>query len=164
MNPGASNLSGVAEAYRVRGIGGALEPGFRFGIVVVDFITGFTNPDWAPGFNCDAEVEATSQLLAAARRHGVPIFFTTIIFEKARHSTSVWLAKMPAMTCLTPDSPSVLVDSRLAPKGEEPVIAKTAASGFAGTDLGAQLVQHGIDTIVICGATTSGCVRASSRK
>jgi len=162
MMSGTSPLDGVAEGYRARGIGGALVPGSRIGVVVVDFINGFTDPQWAPGFRCDAQVDATARLLDAARGQGVPIFFTTIIFEEARQKASVWLAKMPAMACLTPGSPSVAIDPRLTPGADEPIIAKTAASSFTGTDLGAQLVQHGVDTLLLCGATTSGCVRATA--
>lgn len=161
MSAGASELAGVASAYRARGIGNTLAPGKRGGIVVVDFIIGFTDPVWAPGFACDAEVAATARLLDAARAQSLPVFFTTIIFEKARQPTSVWLAKMPGMACLTPDSVSINVDPRLSPRASEPVIAKTAASAFGGTDLATQLVQQGVDTVLVCGATTSGCIRAT---
>ena len=151
----------VRAAYRARGIGGALMPGSRPAVVVVDFITGFTDPAWAPGFACDREVEATAELLEAARAAGAPVIFTTIIFDKARQPASVWLAKMPAMECLVPDSPAIEVDNRLSPRPQEPLVVKTAASCFTGTDLATLLVQIGVDTVLVCGATTSGCVRAT---
>lgn len=151
----------VRAAYSAQGIGGALMPGRKPAVIVVDFVTGFTDPAWAPGFVCNHEVAATAELLAVARVAGVPVIFSTIIFDRARQPASVWLSKMPAMECLVPDSPAVRVDKRLSPRPDEPLIVKTAASCFTGTDLATLLVQLGVDTVLICGATTSGCVRAT---
>jgi nicotinamidase-related amidase len=151
----------LRESYAVRGIGHRIEPGARPAVLVVDFISGFTDPSYVCGSNCDAAVEATASLLATAREAGVPIIFSTIVFDSARATSSVWLAKMPAMKCLEPGTEAVLVDPRLAMRDNEILVTKTATSCFTGTDLTTILVQLGVDTLVITGTTTSGCVRAS---
>lgn len=151
----------LSETYRLRGMGGRLDPGPNVAVLVVDFINGFTDPAYPTGFNCDQAVDATAGLLAMARAAGRPVIFTTIVLDAVRQAHSVWCMKMPALRCLTPDSPSVLVDARLGPNALELLITKSAASSFTGTDLAAVLVQARIDTLLVCGATTSGCVRAT---
>jgi len=152
----------IRAAYAARGIGNSLAPGARPALLVVDFIYGFTDPAYACGSDCSAAVTATASLLAEARAASVPILFSTIVFDPARAASSVWLLKMPAMQCLEPGSRAVAIDARLAMQPGEVLITKTAASCFTGTDLAATLVQLGVDTLIIAGATTSGCVRASA--
>lgn len=152
----------LQDLYAQRGIGNRIEPGQRPAFLVVDFINGFTDPAYACGADCDAAVAATATLLAAARIAETPVIFSTIVFDPARASSSVWLAKMPAMKCLTPGSSAVEVDRRLTMQDTDILLTKTATSCFTGTDLSTVLVQMGVDTLVIAGATTSGCVRASA--
>ena len=68
---------------------------------------------------------------------------------------------MPALRTLAPGTPWPQVDDRIAPLPAEPVLAKLFASAFFGTPLAAMLAAHGTDTVVVCGASTSGCVRAT---
>jgi nicotinamidase-related amidase len=96
-----------------------------------------------------------------AREHGSPVIFTTIAFSPSRLDSTVWLRKMPAMRGLVEGSHWIEVDSRLAAAAHEPVIVKRSASAFTDTDLRTLLTSLGVDCLIVCGATTSGCVRAT---
>ncbi|MFF4834870.1 isochorismatase family protein [Streptomyces sp. NPDC001315] len=154
-------MASVREQYRGRGVGERLTAGRKSGVVVVDLINGFTDPACPPGSDLDAVVERTAELLDRARAAGLPVFFTTISYGPHELDELVWLRKMPALRALTAGSPWVEVDKRLAPLATEPVIVKKAASAFNGTDLAQRLAAAGVDTLIVCGATTSGCVRAT---
>lgn len=143
------------------GVGGTLPRPTRPAVVVVDLIEGFTNPAHPPGSNQDAVVSATRTLLDEARSSGTPVWFTTIAYSPDDSQMGTWIAKMPALACLTEGSPLTEVDPRLAPAADEPVVVKQAASAFFGTDLIDQLRSAGCDGVLVTGATTSGCVRAT---
>jgi nicotinamidase-related amidase len=128
---------------------------------VVDLINGFTDPSFPAGSDQDEVVRRTRSLLDAARECAAPVIFTTIVFPAARLDSTVWLRKMPAMRGLVPGSRWIEVDPRLAPAAGEPVISKQAASAFTDTALAALLASMAADTLIVCGATTSGCVRAT---
>jgi nicotinamidase-related amidase len=99
-------------------------------------------------------------LLDSARGHGVPVLFTTVSYDDvARAAARVFLRKVPALGILEPGSRWVEIDERLGRLPGEPVIAKAGASAFFGVPLAAMLA--GRDTVVVCGASTSGCVRAT---
>ncbi|MGW6359580.1 isochorismatase family protein [Streptomyces sp. NPDC055092] len=154
-------MEAVREQYRGRGVGERLAAGQKPGVVVVDLINGFTDPACPPGSDLDAVVERTAELLERARAAGLPVFFTTISYEPRDLDELVWLRKMPALRALTAGSRWVEVDERLAPRDTEPVIAKKAASAFHDTDLAQRLAAAGVDSLIVCGATTSGCIRAT---
>jgi nicotinamidase-related amidase len=151
----------VLARYRASGLAGRLNPGKRLAVVVVDLQNGFTDPACGPGFAMDGVVEGTRRLLDAARAAGVPVYFTSIAFP-AERPDPVWLRKMPALDVLRPGSGWELVDERLVPRADERIVTKQTASAFAGTDFAAELAASGVDTLVIAGATTSGCVRATA--
>ncbi|CAM5318058.1 Nicotinamidase-related amidase OS=Eoetvoesiella caeni OX=645616 GN=DFR37_11751 PE=4 SV=1 [Eoetvoesiella caeni] len=152
----------VATQYAERGLGGKLKHGIRPAVVVVDLINGFTDKAFPAGSNLDDVVKATTALLAAARDAHAPVVFTTIAFSNAMVADNIWLKKMPAMSGLIEGTRWVAVDERLDRRDDEAVIVKRAASSFTGTDLNSFLTAKGIDSVIICGATTSGCVRATA--
>jgi maleamate amidohydrolase len=136
--------------------------GIRPAVLVVDFSRGFTDPGSTLGSDLTPEVEATRRLLAVAREREVPIIFTTIGFESNMKDGSLWLQKMPALAELQIGGKWVEIDPRLGRREDEVVVLKKGASAFFGTNLPSILVSQGVDTIVLCGATTSGCIRASA--
>ena len=140
--------------------GGAAGFGRRPAVVVVDLIRGFTDPECPLGADLGAEVAATRAVLDAARAAGRPVLFTTIVYDAERErEAAVFLRKVPALGVLRPGSSWVELDERLGRRPEEPLLVKAFASAFWGTDLGARLAE--CDALVVCGATTSGCVRAT---
>lgn len=154
--------SEVLERYQNSGLAGRLTPGKRPAVIVVDLQLGFTTPSAAPGFDLDREVAATRTLVDLAREEKVPVLFTTIVFDdETAPAASTWLAKMPALGVLASGSGWEDIDPRLERRPDEPLITKQTASAFAGTNLLAHLQALDVDTLLVCGATTSGCVRAT---
>ena len=129
-------------------------------LVVVDMINGFTNPECPLGSHCPDVVQANIELLEAFRFKEMPIFFTTVVYFND-HVASVFRKKVPALNVLQPNSHWIAVDEALEKRENEVLIEKQWASAFFDTGLGIQLSQLGVDSLVVTGLTTSGCVRAS---
>lgn len=147
--------------YSGGGLGGEVGLGARPAVIVVDLSTGFTDPAYPPGTDLDEVVAAAGTLLELARGLGLPVVFTTIAFAPDGVEGRVWRRKMPALDCLAEGSDAVAIDKRLGRLPSEPVVVKRAASAFGGTGLPAILTALGADSLVVAGATTSGCVRAT---
>ncbi len=146
------------------GLGGRVGFGDRPALIVVDMSLAFTDPDGPLRCDLDHTVESIARVLEAARaREGMPIVFTTVAYgERERVSAAAMLRKMPAALEVTPGSRWEEIDPRLAPRQGEPVITKVFPSAFFGTTLGTYLTGAGADTLIVTGASTSGCVRATS--
>jgi maleamate amidohydrolase len=129
-------------------------------LLLVDMINGFTSSKCALGTDCPDVVAANASLLAAFRKRGLPVIFTTVVYHNADQA-KVFRARIPALNCLTPDSEWVKIDPALAPLADEKIIEKQWASSFYGTELDALLKTLAINTLVVTGLTTSGCVRAT---
>jgi nicotinamidase-related amidase len=137
--------------------------GRRPALVIVDVNNGFTDP--ASPLVCDLEetVEAIRKLLDAFRRAGLPVVYTTVSYgEGDRVAAKAFIDKMPVLLTLEAGSRWVEIDDRIAPLPSEPVLNKLFASAFFGTSLGSLLASHGCDSVVVTGASTSGCVRATA--
>jgi nicotinamidase-related amidase len=154
-----AELAGLRDGLAERGLGHRVGVGTTPALLVVDMQTGFTDPACPLGASAPQTVKAISEILRAARDTSTPVFYTVCI--AAPPESSVWQLKLPANAVLTPTSPWVEVDPGLAPVEGETVIYKHYASAFFGTDLDERLRALGVDTVVVTGMTTSGCVRAS---
>jgi maleamate amidohydrolase len=150
------------EVYAKAGLGQGVSLGLRPAVLVVDFSCGFTDPASTLGSDLTAEVEATKRLLDVARSRGVPVVFTTIGYEASLKDGGLWLQKVPALGELQVGGHWVEIDPRLEPREDETIVLKKGASGFFGTNLASILLTLGVDSVVLCGATTSGCVRATA--
>lgn len=143
-------------------LGQSFELGDRPAVLVVDFSCGFTDPECDLGADMTAEVEATRRVLDVAREGGLPVIFTTIGFEPSLKDGALWTKKVPSLGDLQVGGRWVELDPRLGRREEETVILKKGASAFFGTNLSAILATQRVDTVVLCGATTSGCIRATA--
>jgi len=152
----------VQQDYQRKGLGESVGFGQRPAIVVVDFIKSFTDPASPLGSNLDAEVEATGRLLALARRKRLPTVFTTVAYDPNLREAGVFVRKLPALKLLVKGSEAVEVDPRLGMLPDEHLIVKSYASAFFGTALSSLLVSQSVDTVIVTGCTTSGCVRATA--
>ena len=150
------------EIYERARLGQSVTLGERPAVLVVDFSRGFTDPECTMGSDLTQEVEATNRLLAAAREREIPIIFTTIGFEPNLKDGSLWLEKAPGLGDLIVGGKWVEIDPRLERREDEIVILKKGASAFFGTNLPSVLVSQDEDTVIMCGATTSGCIRATA--
>ena len=132
-------------------------------LVVVDVNRGFTDP--ASPLVCDLDdcVAEIARLLEAFRRTELPVVFTTVCYNDfGKQAAAVFIEKVPALLVLEPGSPWVEIDRRIAPVEGEPILSKHFASAFFGTTLASVLASAGADTVVVTGASTSGCVRATA--
>lgn len=131
-------------------------------LLVVDFVNGFTDPEVLGGGNIADAVTATVRLLAFFRERGLPVAFTRIVYADDGSDCGIWCEKVPRLRELTEAAHGSQVVDALAPRPGELVIRKTQASAFFGTHLAGVLLAKGVDTIVLVGCTTSGCVRATA--
>jgi nicotinamidase-related amidase len=148
--------------YADRGIG-ATRVGFgdRPAVVVVDMAIAFCDPAFKVGANQDREIGAIRVLLDAARAQQVPIFFITTGYSPDGREGGVWMLKDPILIELQVGDPAIGIDPRLAPRESEPVILKRYTSSFFQTTLHEQLAEAGVDTVIVTGCSTSGCIRAT---
>ena len=150
------------DLYAAKGFGNKFEYGTNPAVVVIDFSCGFTDPACALGSELTAEVLATKRLLDVARDKGLLVVYTTIGFDESGKDGALWLKKVPKLGDLELGGKWLDIDPRLEARPDEPVLLKKGASGFFGTNLASVLVAQRVDTVVLCGATTSGCIRATA--
>lgn len=130
-------------------------------LVVVDMINGFTDPACPLGCACPEVVAANATLLREFHSCGLPVYFTTVVYHSDDQAT-VFRSRIEALNLLTPDSTWVQVDPRLDRQPGDELIEKQWASAFHKTDLDQHLRDRGVDSLVVTGLTTSGCVRATA--
>ncbi len=149
--------------YKRSGLGHRIGYGKRPALIVVDMQIGFTAPEKSPlAGNLDSQVHAINQLLAAARESKVPVAFTVVGYDpKIPGDGGLWPEKAPSLLELKLGSELVELDPRIKREPEDLMLVKKYASAFLGTPLSATLVSRGVDTVVVTGCTTSGCVRAT---
>lgn len=153
----------MQEFFRQRGFGKTIGFGVQPAIVVIDLIGAFTNPELPLGAPLGGVLEGTRKILEAGRKASVPVFFTSVAYEDRDFADAgVWAKKMAGVMTLRAGTPEVEVDSHLGRQQAEPVIFKKYASSFFGTDLLTRLNTRRIDTLILTGCTTSGCVRATA--
>jgi nicotinamidase-related amidase len=150
------------QVYAKAGLGESVTLGSRPAVLVVDFSCGFTDPECRLGSDLTPQVEQTKRLLDAARGKRLPVVYTTIGFDASLKDGGLWMQKVPALADLQMGGQWVDIDPRLEPRDDETVIVKKGASGFFGTNLASVLVSQRVDTVILCGATTSGCIRATA--
>lgn len=144
------------------GFNGTLQFGKRPALLVVDFQRGFTEPALSPlASDCSAAVLATNQLIDAMRGVGT-VIFTLLGYQKNLSDMGAWGKKCTSLDTLIQGTPTCEVDPRLHyDAATDILLQKTQASAFFGTALPALLATRQCDSLIIAGATTSGCVRAS---
>jgi maleamate amidohydrolase len=149
--------------FRERGFGLRIGFGERPALIVIDLIKAFTDAGMMLGANLDSQIEATNALLTAAHDREIPVIFSTVIYEDADFKDAgIWALKQKGVVTLKAGSDGVVLDPRLDARKTDTLLIKKYASCFFGTDLVSRLLSHRIDTLLISGCTTSGCVRATA--
>jgi nicotinamidase-related amidase len=137
--------------------------GRRPALAIIDMTLGFTDPKSPLACDLEGPVKNIRKLLEAARLAEIPVVFTTIAYrESDKLTAAAFIDKVPALLTLEAGTRWAEIDPRIAPRETEPVLNKLFASGFFGTGLGSLLTAAGVDTLVVTGASTSGCVRATA--
>jgi maleamate amidohydrolase len=148
-------------AYGVYGRG-TVEPGDRPAVLVVDYQKAFTTDGLGLGGSplIERGVVNAARLLRVARETGVPVFQFHVSFGEAEGGLGLWRHKVPKLAEIVAGSLWVEIDERVWDPSDS-LHAKKWPSVFAGTPLAALLNAQRIDTVIITGCTTSGCVRAT---
>jgi len=149
------------DEWRGRGFAGSVGYGARPALLVVDFVAGFTDPASPLGSDVAAEIEATNRVIDAARRAAAPVLFTTIAYTDLQAEAGVWARKVGGLSVLRAGTRAVRLDERLHAEAGDVLLRKRFASCFFGTDLHDRLQAARTDTLLVCGCSTSGCVRAT---
>lgn len=159
--PLLEHLAQLRNHYLRRGWAGRVGFGCRPALMVIDLALFWTRPDTQMGSHVDGVVEATCQVLEAARAAGIPIFFSTYDFDPADppspHGKKLALGLGPG------DEHLLQLDPRLQRRPTEKLIKKKYASCFKATNLHEMLTGLGIDTLIVTGLSTSHCVYATCR-
>jgi len=149
------------EIYRTQGFGHTLRRGCAPALLVIDFVNAFVDPAHFGGGNIAQAVQATTALLDHARTAGWPVAFTRIVYADDGSDAGVFAAKVPGLLNLREHDVLSQVVDQLQPRSGELIVRKQQASAFFETPLSSWLRARGVDTLVIAGCTTSGCVRAT---
>lgn len=151
----------MSDIYAQRGYGSRpLGFGAKIGVVVVDFQRGFIDPEFPMGGApmVDQAVRNTVPVIEAAKRAGLPVVACVNGYDSPRAAPH-W--KVGPVLDLLKDTPSTELDPRIAAAGPDVVLMKSAPSIFFATPAAAILTRERVDTVIVTGCITSGCVRAS---
>jgi maleamate amidohydrolase len=146
---------------RHAGFHGTVGLGRRPALIVIDVNRGFTDPASPLVCDLDGVVAAIRRVLEVARGAGIPVVYTTVSYDEGgKQTAAAFIDKIPALLTLEAGTAWVEIDPRIAPR-DEPVLNKLFASAFFGTALSSFLTANGCDSLIVTGASTSGCVRAT---
>ncbi|MFX0593273.1 isochorismatase family protein [Melissospora conviva] len=156
-------MAGLDEDYAAAGFARRLGWGRRPALVLIDPVVAYTQPGSHLYVQTGpAAVGAMAALLDAARGAGLPVAFTTVRYaDDSCAEAPLFAAKVPALKAFADGNPLGAFPAELTPRPGENVIVKHYASAYAGTSLAAWLAANSVDTVVLGGFSTSGCVRAS---
>lgn len=154
-------MSADDSVYKKQGFGSSMPPKAPYGLLVIDFINGFADPGSFGGGNIAEAIQRTQGLLTEARARKWPVAHTRVVYQDDGADANIFALKVPSIVSLLEDAEGSQIVPELQPVNGELVIRKTYPSAFFGTTLASWLTQRGIQTLLIAGCTTSGCVRAS---
>jgi maleamate amidohydrolase len=148
------------DLYARQGIGSGIGFGDRPAVVVVDYQQAFTRGPLAGAFP-EAALRSTARICSAARALGAPVSYSFCAYEADLSDAGPFGVKCPGLIACLRGGEGCEIDPLVAPLDGDVVFEKQQPSAFFGTDLHERLSARGIDTVVVCGTTTSGCVRAT---
>ena len=152
----------LAEDYQKAGFSNRLGFGERAALVVIDFCQAYLDERSPLYAGVEAARESCVRLLSAARQAQIPVLHTKVEFQPGGADGGVFYRKVAALECFVRGNPLGQYGEGLEPAEGEVVVVKQYASGFFGTSLASTLTSLGIDTLIIAGVSTSGCVRATA--
>ncbi|QBM75110.1 isochorismatase family protein [Sphingomonas sp. AAP5] len=148
--------------YAAAGFGGRLAFGKAPALLIVDVVMAYLDPTSPLYAGVEDALASNERLVAAARDAGVPVIFTNIAYQPGGIDGGQFYRKVPALKAFARGSGNGAFPPMLQPKATELVLTKQYPSAFFGTPLASTLHTLGIDTLLITGFSTSGCVRASA--
>jgi maleamate amidohydrolase len=154
----------LQDNYKKGGFGFKLLPGRKASLLIIDFVRAYLSKESPLYAGVESTRESTVRLLELGRRASIPIVHTYVEYEAGGRNGGVFFRKVPALRCFERGVHPELTKfaEGLEPAAGETVICKQYASAFFGTSLSSTLTAIGVDTILIAGLSTSGCVRATA--
>ncbi len=145
---------------------GAFDGHLAFGekpaLLIVDVVMAYLNPESPLYAGVEDALASNDRLLAAARKAGIPVLFTNVVYQPGGTDGGLFYRKVPALKVFDAGSPLGAFPPSLQPLPNEKVFSKQYASAFFGTGLAEHLRSNGVDCLLITGLSTSGCVRATA--
>jgi maleamate amidohydrolase len=161
MEPMSNTDADINQDYQAAGFQGRLGFGRRPALIVIDMARAYFAPD-SPLFAGVPDVlKSVSRLLEGARKAGILVIFTEVRYGAGGLDGGVFFKKVGALKCFEAGNPLGQLQEPLEVLRGEVVVTKQYASAFFGTSLAATLTAQGIDSLIITGVSTSGCVRAT---
>jgi maleamate amidohydrolase len=152
----------LREWYESRGFGGRVGFGSSCAVIAIDVARGWLDPDVDLGSAQAAVLDSIVEVINAAREISLPVFFTTMGFrEDGKDAGEVYNRKLPLTGTQRAGSRDMELHPAVERRDDEVLIVKPRASGFFATNLLSQLVSLGVDTTIVVGLSTSGCIRAT---
>jgi maleamate amidohydrolase len=139
---------------------GRLSLGLCPALIVVDLSNGFSDPASPLGGDFDSQISHINELLEVFRAKQLPIYYTSVVYDDET-TASVFRRRLPDLNILQTSSEWVKINSKINKQPNELIIEKQWPSAFFKTQLVTQLEKNAVDSIVVVGLTTSGCVRAT---
>jgi maleamate amidohydrolase len=141
---------------------GRLSFGKRPALLIVDFVMAYLDKSSPLYAEVEDALASNERLLAAAREAEIPVIFTNVVYDEDGANGGLFYKKIPALKVFVEGSPFGAFPPSLKPLKGEQVISKQFASAFFATSLSQMLSDKGVDTLLITGLSTSGCVRATA--
>jgi maleamate amidohydrolase len=154
-------MSDPLQIYEKQGFGGKSGFGQKSALILVDFVNGFVDPNVLGSPEIAKAADGTLELLERFRALGLPVAHTRVVFCDDGANHNVFTTRVPALKKLTEHAFESQIVPTLVPQPGELVVRKQSASAFFSTGLDNWLTFKNVDTCVIVGCTTSGCIRAS---
>lgn len=141
---------------------GSLSPGKCPALLIVDMVRAYLEPASPLYLDGEAAFAAAADLVDAARLAAAPVIFTNVVYQARGSDGGLFYRKVPALKAFDIGSPLGAFLPALSPRTGDVVVTKQYASAFFGTSLASTLRALGVDTVLIAGFSTSGCVRATA--
>lgn len=148
-----SNYAGV--------FGNRIGFGKRPALLLIDFVQAYFDPDCVLFAGVEDALASAIRVRDAARMAGIPIIYTNVVYQPSLVDGGRFMQKTPLLEVFVAGSPMGAWPEGLEPNADELVISKQYPSAFFGTSLAATLTAMGVDSVILTGLSTSGCVRAS---
>ncbi|WP_019925604.1 isochorismatase family protein [Nocardia sp. BMG111209] len=161
-SPDGAGPADLAADYRTHGFAARLGAGEKLAVLVIDVCMAYLTDGSPLRAPVEDAVAATARLVARARETGVPVIFTRVSYRPGTGDGGLFRRKVPALGSFEEGNPLAEFPPDPAPRPGETVVSKHYASAFHGTALAADLSTRRIDTVLVTGLTTSGCIRASA--
>jgi maleamate amidohydrolase len=140
---------------------GSLGYGERPALILVDFVQAYFDKDCDMYAGVEDELASALRIRDVAREAGIKVLYSNVVYQQDGRDGGVFFNKAPVLKNFIAGNPMGNWPKGLQPAANEMVISKQYPSAFFGTTLASVLIEEGVDTLLITGLTTSGCVRAT---